>query len=221
MRKKVLLSWSTGKDSAWALHVLTQDKTVEVCGLFCTVNQVFNRVAMHGVRVELLQQQAQSVGLPLFIIALPHPCDEAQYHEVMSAFVASAKNQGIKYFAFGDLFLKDVREYREQKLKDSGITPLFPLWGVPTHFLSQHMIQQGLQAVITCVDPKQIPPEFCGRDYNDLFLHDLPATADPCGENGEFHSFAFEGPMFQQPIKFIRKEIVCHEGFYFMDLEVG
>ena len=218
MSGKTLLSWSSGKDSAWALHVLRQTPDVEVAGLFCTVNKTFNRVAMHGVRVELLQQQAQSAGLPLTIIEIPYPCSDGDYAAAMSAFVDTAKRDNIESFAFGDLYLEDIRSYREERLQESGIKPIFPLWGIPTKELSRQMVAGGLRAAITCLDPKRIAEEFAGREYDDSFLDELPASVDPCGENGEFHSFAFAGPMFQHPIEISVGETVHRDGFVFTDL---
>ena len=218
MNRKTLLSWSSGKDSAWALHVLRQRPDVEVVGLFCTVNAEFNRVAMHAVRVELLQAQAKSAGLSLHIIRIPNPCSNAEYAEAMTSFIAEAKRQDVECFAFGDLFLEDVRSYREDRLRETGITPIFPIWGIPTEELSRTMVSSGLRAMITCIDPKCLTRDFAGREYDESFLDQLPAGADPCGENGEFHSFAFDGPMFDHPIEIALGEIVYRDGFVFADL---
>ena len=218
MKKKTLLSWSTGKDCAWALHVLRQNTNVDIVGLFCTVNQMFDRVAMHGVRIELLKQQAKSVGLPLKMIQIPYPCSVSDYAHAMTLFVNDAKNANIECFAFGDLFLENVRKYREESLNETGITPIFPLWGMPTNELSKQMVSNGLKAVITCLDPKQIAKEFAGREYNESFLNDISENIDPCGENGEFHSFAFDGPMFQNPIEIVVGETINRDGFYFTDI---
>ena len=218
MRKITLLSWSSGKDSAWALHTLRQNPEIELVGLFCTVNQEFSRVAMHGVRTELLQRQAQAAGLPLHIIYIPYPCSNEQYAQVMSEFVEQAKSDGVTHFAFGDLFLEDVRRYREEHLQGTGITPVFPLWGANTVELSQTMVAVGLKSVLTCVNPKQLPKAFAGRTFDAALLRDLPQDVDPCGENGEFHSFAFAGPMFAQPIPFTIGETVERDGFVFTDL---
>ena len=217
-KHKTLLSWSSGKDSAWALHTLRQDPQIELAGLFCTVNQAFNRVAMHGVRVELLQRQADNLGLPLQIIHIPYPCSNEQYAQVMSEFVTQAREAGVTHFAFGDLFLEDVRRYREERLHGTGIEPIFPLWGADTAELSQTMAANGLKSVLTCVDPKQLPATFAGRIFDATLLRDLPADVDPCGENGEFHSFAFDGPMFAQPVAFTLGETVERDGFVFTDL---
>ena len=218
MSKKTFISWSSGKDSAWALHVLRQDPCVEVAGLFCTVNKKFNRVAVHGVRTELLQQQAKQVNLPLHIVEIPYPCNNDDYMNAFKTFVIAAKKMRIDCFAFGDLFLKNVRQYREELLEGTGITPLFPLWGVPTDLLSREMISNGLKAVITCLDPKQISTKFAGRDYDESFLNDISAKIDPCGENGEFHSFAFEGPMFQNPIEIVLGKTIMRSGICFTDV---
>ena len=217
-KHKTLLSWSSGKDSAWALHTLRQDSQIELAGLFCTVNQAFNRVAMHGVRVELLQRQADRLGLPLQIIDIPYPCSNEQYAQVMSEFVTQARAAGVTHFAFGDLFLEDVRRYREERLQGTGISPIFPLWGSDTRELSQTMVVAGLRSVLTCVDPKQLSKDFAGRIFDATLLRDLPADVDPCGENGEFHSFAFDGPMFAQAVDFTLGETVARDGFVFTDL---
>ena len=218
MLRKALMSWSTGKDSAWALHQLRQNPEIDLLGLFCTVSKEFNRVAMHGVRVELLQEQAESIGLPVEIIEVPYPCSNAEYDRIMGQFVERARNNNIEYFAFGDLFLEDVRNYREEKLKGSGIEPIFPVWGIPTDKLSREMISSGLRAVITCIDPEQTPKEFLGREFNESFLDSLPETIDPCGENGEFHSFVFAGPMFKERIEIVVGDTVHRDDFVFADV---
>lgn len=217
-KRKTLVSWSTGKDSAWALHVLQNDPSIDVVGLVCTTNEKFDRVAVHGVRIELLKQQAESANLPLYTIPIPYPCNNDEYVSAMKSFISDAKKQGVEHLAFGDLFLRDVRSYRENLLKETGITPLFPIWGCSTKMLSKQMISSGLKAIITCINPKQIAKEFVGREFNESFLNDIPENVDPCGENGEFHSFAFEGPMFQNPIKVILGETVFRDDVYFADL---
>lgn len=218
MKRKTLMSWSSGKDSAWALHTLQQDPDIDVVGLFCTVNKAFDRVAMHGVRIELLQKQAASIGLPLEILEIPFPCSNSDYEHIMGQFVSRAQEQHIEHFAFGDLFLEDIRHYREEKLKDSGITAIFPVWGIPTDTLSQTMIDNGLKTVITCIDPEQISEDFAGREYDEAFLASLPKGVDPCGENGEFHSFVFAGPMFKEKIDIRVGDIVHRDGFVFADV---
>lgn len=218
MSRKTLVSWSSGKDSAWTLHVLRQDPSIDVVGLVCTVNKTFDRVAVHGVRVELLKQQAKSVNLPLHIVYIPYPCNDDDYINATKSFITEAKKEGAECIAFGDLFLEDVRRYREKLLKGTGIVPLFPIWGISTTTLSKQMISSGLKATITCVNPKQIAKEFAGREYNESFLNDVPESIDPCGENGEFHSFAFDGPMFKNPIAIVFGETVYRDGCYFTDL---
>jgi uncharacterized protein (TIGR00290 family) len=219
--KKTLLSWSSGKDSAWTLHVLRQTSDVEVVGLMTTVNQVYQRISIHAVRLELLQRQAEVAGLPLYRIALPYPCTNADYEAAMKRFIGQAKQDGIECMAFGDLFLGDIREYREARLSGTGITPLFPIWQTPTDKLATQMIDSGLRAVVTCVDPQKLPANFAGRQFNQQFLTDLPVHVDPCGERGEFHTFAFDGPMFRRAIEVEVGEICEREGFVYADVLPG
>lgn len=216
--KRVALSWSSGKDSAWALHLLRQNPSIEVVALVTTLNQEFDRVAMHAVRRELLELQAESVGIPLWTVPLPWPCSNEEYEVRMRHLCTRAVDEGVQAMAFGDLFLADIRAYREKQLKDSGLQPLFPVWQIPTSELAQAMIAYGLRAKITCVDPKVLPKEFAGRDFDSQFLKDLPVTVDPCGENGEFHSFVYAGPCFRHPISVSVGEIVERDGFVFADL---
>jgi len=216
-KPKLLLSWSSGKDSAWALHVLRGRGEYEVAGLFTTFNAEFDRVAMHGVRRELAEAQARSAGLPLSWIALPHPCSNAQYEQIMAGLLQSARGDGIAHMAFGDLFLADIRAYREKQLAGTGITPLFPLWGTDTAALSREMITTGLRAVLTTVDPKHLPREFAGQTFDESLLERLPAGVDPCGENGEFHTFCYAGPMFRRPVALRSGAIVERDGFVFAD----
>ena len=218
MRTKALLAWSSGKDSAWTLQVLRQQGEVDVVGLLTTVNQAFDRVAMHAVRRELLAAQAAAVGLPLRTVEIPHPCSNADYEAAMAAAVERAGADGITAVAFGDLFLEDVRRYREDRMRGSGLTPLFPLWGIPTGALARRMVAAGLRARLTCVDPKTLPAAFAGRDFDDALLADLPAGVDPCGERGEFHSFAYDGPMFERAVPIRTGEVVERDGFVFADL---
>jgi uncharacterized protein (TIGR00290 family) len=217
MRKKTWLSWSSGKDSAWALQVLRQSGEYEVTGLFTTVNSAFDRVAMHAVRVELLLRQAQAVGLPLHLIAIPYPCSDQQYAVVMADFVARAGNERVQCMAFGDLYLQDVRRYREERMQGTGIEAVFPLWGRPTRELLAEMLAGGLRACVTCVDPRVLPEEFAGRELTTALLQGMPAGIDPCGENGEFHTFVFDGPMFTQPLDIETGEVVTRDGFVFAD----
>ena len=217
MRKKTWLSWSSGKDSAWALHVLRQSDEYEATGLFTTVNAAFGRVAMHAVRVELLHLQAQAVGLPLHLIEIPYPCSDEQYAAAMADFVARASNEGVRCMAFGDLYLQDVRRYREERMQGSGIEAVFPLWGRPTRELLLEMLAGGLRACLTCVDPRVFPAEFAGRELTPEMLESLSSNIDPCGENGEFHTFVFDGPMFTQPLDIEMGEVVMRDGFVFAD----
>ncbi len=219
-KPKLLLSWSSGKDSAWALHVLRSRGEYEIVGLFTTFNAAFDRVAMHGVRRELTEAQAHAAGLPLHWIALPHPCSNAEYERIIGRFVEAARADGVSHMAFGDLFLADVRAYREKQLAGSGIAPVFPLWGATTSVLSREMIAAGLRAVLTTVDPKHLPREFAGQTFDDSLLHRLPAGVDPCGENGEFHTFCCAGPMFDRPIALRSGEVVERDGFVFADLHL-
>jgi uncharacterized protein (TIGR00290 family) len=215
---KALLSWSSGKDSAWALHMLRQKGEVQVVGLLTTVNEVFERVAMHAVRTELLREQAEAVGLPLWQVQIPSPCSNEEYERVMRQAMEYAGREGVTAVAFGDLFLEDVRRYREERMRGSGLEPLFPLWGLPTAELSRTMVAAGLKAHLTCVDPKQIAAAFAGRAYDDDLLNELPPSADPCGERGEFHTFAHDGPMFSRPVSVRAGEVVERDGFVFADM---
>jgi uncharacterized protein (TIGR00290 family) len=216
--KKVLLSWSSGKDSAWTLHVLRQRGDVEVAGLLTTINTNFQRVAMHGTRYELLQAQARSAGLPLWEVPLPWPCSNDVYEDAMTAACTSAVQKGITAIAFGDLFLEDVRRYREDRLHGTGLEPMFPILGRNTHELIREMLDAGLRARIVCVDPAKLSGEFIGCDLDEEALRRFPAGVDPCGENGEFHTFAYAGPMFSEPIAIESGECVTRDGFLFADL---
>ncbi|KFN20667.1 ATP-binding domain-containing protein [Aeromonas bestiarum] len=218
MKTKVLLSWSSGKDSAWALHALRQDPAIEVVGLFTTLNQAFERVAMHGVRKQLLMQQAECVGLPLIAIDLPWPCTNEDYARIMTDFIAGVVAEGIHQMAFGDLFLEDVRAYREKQLLGTGIEPLFPLWGSDTAKLAQQMMAAGLRARISTLDPKKLDVSLGGHEFDPALLAALPAGVDPCGENGEFHTLAWDGPMFLRPLAIRVGETVERDGFVFTDL---
>ena len=214
------LSWSSGKDSAWSLEMLRRDG-IPVTGLFTSVNAAFDRVAMHAVRRSLLEAQAHAAGLPLHVIEIPYPCPNADYDRIMGAFVERAKAEGVTAMAFGDLFLADIRAYRETQLAGSGITPIFPLWERNTHDLAREMITAGLVAHITCVDPTKLDRSFAGRMFDTAFLADLPPGIDPCGENGEFHTFVSAGPMFRAPIPVRVGEITERDGFVFADLISG
>jgi uncharacterized protein (TIGR00290 family) len=216
--KRVLLSWSSGKDSAWALHALRQDPTVEVVGLLTTFNEAANRVAMHAVRREIVDAQAAAAGVPLWPVFIPSPCPNEIYEAQMRDAMARAKAEGITDVAFGDLFLEDVRRYREERMAGTGLGALFPLWGKPTPALAREMLAGGLRATITCVDPKQLDKSFVGREFDASLLADLPAGADPCGENGEFHSCVHAGPMFSAPLAVSTGEVLERDGFVFCDV---
>jgi len=216
---RVLLSWSSGKDSAWTLHVLRQTPGVRVEALLTTFNEAADRVAMHAVRRALVEGQAAAAGLPLWSVPLPSPCSNRQYEEAMAAAVARARREGLTHVAFGDLFLEDVRRYREERLAGTGLDPLFPLWRRPTRALAGEMLASGLRATLTCVDPKQLDQAFVGRPYDTSLLDDLPATADPCGERGEFHTFCHAGPMFSSSIAIRVGVRVERDGFSFADIE--
>lgn len=218
MTTKALLSWSSGKDSAWALHALRRDPSIEVVGLLTTINRLAGRVAMHAVREALLEVQARVVGLPLHKVLIPEPCTNRDYEEAMGMAMADAKRAGVEAIAFGDLFLEDIRQYREERLAPTGIEPLFPLWGSDTRALSREMVESGLRAIVTCVDPKRLSPELAGRVYDEEFLRDLPNDIDPCAERGEFHTFAYAGPMFDRSIAIEVGDTVEREGFVFADV---
>ncbi len=215
--KRVLLSWSSGKDCAWALHVLRQQPEIEVVGLLTTVNSEFDRVAMHGTRCSILEAQADATQLPLWIIPLPWPCSNEIYEQRMGEACQRAVCERIDAIAFGDLFLRDVREYREKQLAPTGLEPLFPLWEIPTPQLALEMIAAGLRAKLVCVDSRQLDTTFAGRDFDPSFLRDLPEGIDSCGERGEFHSCAYAGPMFSAPIALQPGEIVNRDGFVYAD----
>lgn len=217
-KSKILLSWSTGKDSAWSLHVLRQREDLEVVGLLTTVNTNFQRVAMHATRYELLVTQARAARLPLWEVPLPWPCSNEVYEQAMAGACASAVQQGISGIAFGDLFLEEVRRYREDRLRGTGLEPIFPLWGRDTRELIHEMLDGGLRARIVCVDPSKLSSEFIGRDLDFELIRRLPKSVDPCGENGEFHTFAYAGPMFEEVVAIETGECVTRDGFDFADL---
>jgi uncharacterized protein (TIGR00290 family) len=219
--KRVLLSWSSGKDSAWTLHLLRQMPDVEVVGLLTTLNEAAQRVAMHAVRRELLEAQARATGLPLTMLNLPWPCSNQQYESILLAACKDIVARGVQAVAFGDLFLRDIRQYRETQMRGTGLEPIFPLWDVPTDCLARDMLAAGLRARITCVDLAKLSREFAGREFDERLLADLPPAADPCGENGEFHTFCYAGPMFSCPIACVPGEVVERDGFAFADLTGG
>jgi len=217
-KPKAWLSWSSGKDSAWSLHVTRQRGDFEIAALLTTVNRTHNRVAMHAVRETILDAQAAAVGLPLVKVLIPSPCPNEVYERAMADAMAQARAEGVTHVIFGDLFLEDIRKYREENLAKSGMTPEFPLWGRDTSELAGEMIAGGLRAFLTCVDPKKLDASFAGRAFDEALLSELPASVDPCGENGEFHTCVVAGPMFSRSIPARAGEIVEHEGFVFADL---
>jgi uncharacterized protein (TIGR00290 family) len=216
--KRVLLSWSSGKDSAWTLHVLRQTPDIEIVGLLTTLNAAAERVAMHAVRKSLLEQQAAATELPVTMLNLPWPCSNQQYETILTAACKEAVDGGIDAVAFGDLFLRDIREYREKQMLGTGLEPLFPLWEIPTDQLARDMMRGGLRARLTCVDLKKLGAELVGREWDEPLLRDLPEGTDPCGENGEFHTFCYAGPMFAKLIEITPGEVVLRDGFAFADL---
>jgi uncharacterized protein (TIGR00290 family) len=217
--KRVLLSWSSGKDSAWALHLLRQQPGIELVGLLTTLNSEFQRVAMHGTRRAVLEAQAEAAQLPLWVVPLPWPCSNEVYEQRMSEVCNRALREKIDAVAFGDLFLPDIRAYREKQLQPTGLEPLFPLWGIPTASLAREMMASGLRAKLACVDTKQLPGSFAGREFDATLLADLPPKTDPCGERGEFHTCVYAGPMFAKPLPLESGEVVDRDGFVFADLQ--
>jgi uncharacterized protein (TIGR00290 family) len=216
--RKVLLSWSSGKDSAWTLHLLRQQPDIQVAALVTTFNSEANRVAMHAVRRGLVEAQAEQTGLPLWSVELPWPCSNLDYEERMRAVCQRATADGISAVAFGDLFLQEIRDYRVRQLQGSGIEPLFPVWQIPTEQLAREMIAAGVKAKITCVDPAKLAKSFAGHDYDLQLLEAFPPGIDPCGENGEFHTFVYDAPVFSHPITVRTGEVVERDGFVFADL---
>jgi uncharacterized protein (TIGR00290 family) len=216
--RRILLSWSSGKDSAWTLHVLRQRREYEIAGLLTTFNEAADRVAMHAVRRVLVERQASAAGLPLWNVPLPWPCSNEQYELLMAEACARAVAAGIEGIAFGDLFLEDVRAYREKQMRDTGLQPTFPLWGQPTRQLAGQMIASGMRAKLTCVDTQKLDASFAGREFDENLLAALPDGVDPCGENGEFHSFVYAGPMLSADIPVSVGESVVRDQFVFVDL---
>ncbi len=219
-RLKTLLAWSSGKDSAYALWTLRQMPDIEVAGLLTTLNSAVERVSMHAVRDSVLEEQARACGLPLVKVPLPDPCSDEQYRAAMNAAIDVARRQDIEAIAFGDLFLADVRAYREAQLSGTGLTPLFPLWGRPTAELAREMIGNGMEAIVTCVDSEQLDARFVGRSFDLSLLEDLPEGVDPCAENGEFHTVAIAGPMFRERVEVEVGDVVDRERFVFVDVSL-
>lgn len=215
---KILLSWSSGKDSAWALHRLRQTHPGAIAGLLTTMNEVAGRVAMHAVRESLVVAQAEAADVPLHFVRIPSPCPNEVYEARMGAFVRDAVAMGYTHVAFGDLFLEDVRRYREERLRGTGLEPLFPLWGEPTAPLAETMVEAGVRAYLTCVDPRVLDAHFAGRAYDRALLAELPPEVDPCGERGEFHTFVWDGPMFARSVPVAPGVVVERDGFVFADV---
>jgi uncharacterized protein (TIGR00290 family) len=220
-RPKAVVSWSSGKDAAYSLWKVREEGAYDVVGLLTTVTGTFSRVSMHGVREVLLDQQAAAAGLPVTKVTIPFPCPNEVYERAMGAAVDGLHREGVTHVIFGDLYLEDVRAYRERRLENTGITPVFPLWGRPTSALAEEMVESGLVAHVVCLDPRKLPAEFGGRRFDRSFLQDLPRGVDPCGENGEFHTFASGGPMFSRPVPVRVGDTVERDGFVFTDLTPG
>lgn len=217
-RPKALVAWSSGKDSAYALWETRRRGELDIVGVLTTVTDTFDRVAMHGVREALLDRQAEELGLTCRKVRIPAPCPNEIYESSMGRALAEARAEGITHFVFGDLFLEDIRVYREQKLAPIGVRPVFPLWGRDTRELARDMIEAGVRAVTTCIDPRKLTPSFAGRSFDARFVAELPEGVDPCGENGEFHTFVAGGPMFRSEIRVHAGEVVERDGFVFADL---
>jgi uncharacterized protein (TIGR00290 family) len=216
--KRILLSWSSGKDSAWSLHILRQRGGYEIVGLLTTFNEEADRVAMHAVRRELVQRQAAAAGLPLWAVPLPWPCSNEEYESRMAQTCAKAVAEGVYGVAFGDLFLEDVRAYREKQLSGTGLSPIFPVWGSPTRALAEEMIASGVRAKLTCIDTDKLHRSFAGREFDEALLADFPEGVDPCGERGEFHSFVYAGPMLNTVVPVAVGATVVRDQFVFTDL---
>lgn len=217
-KPKVIVSWSSGKDSAMALHKIVESNECEILAILTTVSNTFRRVSMHGVREALLDQQADSIGISVEKVRIPYPCPNETYERKMAELLRKYKSKGVSHVVFGDLFLEDIRRYREDKLAEIGISPIFPLWKDNTKELARAIIRVGFKAVVTCVDPRQLDPRFAGRYFDEMFLNELPDNVDPCGENGEFHTFVFDGPIFRNRVDVSLGDRVVRDGFCFVDL---
>ena len=215
------MSWSSGKDSAMALHVARTERDLDVTALLVTMNAEADRVAMHAVRRELLAAQAARLDVPLHVVDIPSPCPNDGYEAAMTGALAVARDAGVEQMVFGDLFLEDIREYRETRFAGTGITPVFPLWGRPTDRLARDMLDTGVRAVLTCIDPTVLAPELAGRAFDEALLAELPPGVDPCGERGEFHTFVWDAPGFRAPIDIEVGDVVERDGFVFCDVGLG
>ena len=220
-RPRAVVSWSSGKDAALALHEVQRSNQVDVVGLLTTITETFDRVSMHGVRRAILEEQARAAGLPLFCVSIPSPCPNPVYEQRMAEALDRLRTLGVSRIVFGDLFLEDVRAYREQRMRGTGIVPLFPLWGRPTAALAAEILACGIEAVLVTVDPRRVPKALAGRSFDDGLLADLPSGVDPCGENGEFHTCVTAGPMFRWRIPVERGAVVERDGFVFADLTLA
>lgn len=220
-RPRAVISWSSGKDAAWALHVIRQRGEVEVAGLLCSINASFQRISMHGVRRQLLERQARATGLPLEIVELPWPCPNEEYERRMGAACERLRAKGVEAVVFGDIHLADVREYREKQMARAGLTPLFPLWGRDSRLLLEEMLAAGVRARTVCLDPRRLNPAFAGAELSVDWLRSLPEGVDPCGENGEFHTFVTHAPVFAEPVDVSLGEVVERDGFVYADLLPG
>jgi len=218
MKTRTLLSWSSGKDSAWALHKLRQNPEIDLAGLFTVINRKYRRASMHATRIELVCKQAAAAGLESRIIELPDQCSNEECDAIMTDFIQASRADGIESMAFGDLFLQDIRRYRENQLRGTGITPLFPLWKIPTMALARQMLAAGVEAYISSVDLARLPGDFAGRKWSEELIHEMPAECDPCGENGEMHTIVVGGPMFRSPIPVHVGQIVERNGFMYADI---
>jgi uncharacterized protein (TIGR00290 family) len=216
--EKLLMCWSGGKDSSLALHAVLKDQSFRVEALLTTVTEDYERISMHGVRRELLLEQARAIGLPLEEVRIPAAASNAAYESAMKACLLRYKAKGVSRVTFGDLFLQDIRQYRETRLAEIGMKGFFPLWHIDTRKLAEEFIASGFRAFIVCVDPKQIDPSFCGRLFDHDLLKEFPQSVDPCGENGEFHTFVYDGPIFKKALAVKKGEVVHREGFWFCDL---
>ncbi len=220
-RPKAVVAWSSGKDCAWALHAVRTAGRVDIVGLLTTVTGTFDRVSMHGVRSEILQAQAAALGLPVRRVSIPYPCPNEVYEREMTRALAALAGEGVSQVIFGDLFLADVRAYREQRMAGTGLSPVFPLWGRDTGRLAQEMVSGGVDATIVCLDPRRLPAKFAGRKFDARLLSELPGDVDPCGERGEFHTCITGGPMFDRPLDVRPGAVVERDGFVFADLVLG
>lgn len=220
-KQKTLVSWSTGKDAAWTCQQLAQDSAIEIVGLFCSVNARYQRTAVHSVRIELLKRQAAAMNLSLDIIEIPYPCSNIEYEAIMDAFVEKAKQREVVNFAYGDLFLTDIKNYRVNNLVGTGINAIFPLWGLDTQQLANDMIAGGQKAIVTCVDPRRLSVDYVGKMFDGAFIASLPEGIDPCGENGEFHTFVFDSPLFSNAINVKTGELNSEGHYTWIDLELA